>query len=122
MEGAGSFRGDASLRTWLTAILINRVREMWRMPVLANIDASPDLMLDPRTIDELQRVDPIDLARALGEMPHGYREVVVLHDIEGFTHEEIGATLGVAPGTSKSQLARGRRWLRQALLKPSDPT
>jgi RNA polymerase sigma-70 factor (ECF subfamily) len=48
-------------------------------------------------------------------MPEGYREIVLLHDLEGFTHEEIGQLLGVEPGTSKSQLSRGRRWLRRTL-------
>jgi RNA polymerase sigma-70 factor (ECF subfamily) len=50
-------------------------------------------------------------------MPDGYREIVLLHDVEGFTHEEIGQLLGIETGTSKSQLARGRRWLR-ATLQP----
>ena len=48
-------------------------------------------------------------------MPAGYHEVLLLHDVEGFTHEEIGGILGIEIGTSKSQLARGRRWLRSRL-------
>ena len=59
----------------------------------------------------------IDLERALALLPAGYRAVLVLHDVEGFTHEEIAGMLGVVPGTSKSQLSCARRAMRQ-LLEP----
>jgi RNA polymerase sigma-70 factor (ECF subfamily) len=61
----------------------------------------------------------IDLERAIAALPDGYRAVLVLHDIEGMQHEEIGATLEISSGTSKSQLHRARRALR-ALLAPAD--
>ncbi|HXO41405.1 MAG TPA: sigma-70 region 4 domain-containing protein, partial [Thermoanaerobaculia bacterium] len=54
----------------------------------------------------------IDLERAIRELPDGYREVFILHDVEGLTHEEIGGQLGIDAGTSKSQLSRARRALR----------
>ena len=54
---------------------------------------------------------------AIDGLADGYREVVVLHDIEGFTHEEIAGLLGIEPGTSKSQLSRARRILRAALAR-----
>lgn len=57
----------------------------------------------------------IDVERALADLPAGYREVVVLHDVEGYTHREIGELLGIEEGTSKSQLARGRTRLRRLL-------
>ena len=57
----------------------------------------------------------IDLERALASLPNHQLIVVVLHDIEGFTHEEIGAQLGVAEGTSKATLSRARHALRLAL-------
>jgi RNA polymerase sigma-70 factor (ECF subfamily) len=55
------------------------------------------------------------LTRAIDELPEGYRMVFVMHDVEGYTHEEIGDTLGVHPGTSKAQLFRARARLREAL-------
>ncbi len=57
----------------------------------------------------------IDLERAFERLPAGYRVVLVLHDIEGYTHDEVGELLGISPGTSKSQLSRARAWLRSAL-------
>jgi RNA polymerase sigma-70 factor (ECF subfamily) len=50
---------------------------------------------------------------SLAALPDGYREVLVLHDVEGLTHEEIGAALGIAAGTSKSQLFHARRAVRR---------
>jgi RNA polymerase sigma-70 factor (ECF subfamily) len=61
----------------------------------------------------------MDLEAALTRLPPGYRTVILLHDVEGFTHEEIGEKLGISANTSKSQLSRGRRLLR-SLLAPED--
>jgi len=57
----------------------------------------------------------MDLERFIGELPEGYREVLVLHDIEGYSHEEIGRLLQIEVGTSKSQLSRARKSLRASL-------
>src|SRR6202023_248903 len=59
-----------------------------------------------------QGPERIDLERAIRELPDGYREVFILHDVEGLTHQEIGGQLGIDAGTSKSQLSRARRALR----------
>jgi RNA polymerase sigma-70 factor (ECF subfamily) len=59
----------------------------------------------------------LDLDKALETLPPGARAVFVLHDVEGYKHEEIGGMLGVSPGTSKSQLHRARQTLRGLLLK-----
>jgi RNA polymerase sigma-70 factor (ECF subfamily) len=59
----------------------------------------------------------MDLQAAMAQLPHGARTVFVLHDVEGYRHEEIGTLLGVSPGTSKSQLHRARQALRVLLLK-----
>lgn len=109
------FLWKSALRTWLIAILVNCVREIQRgrshVP-LEDAEATGALL----PTEELPGVvDPIDLDRALAGMPPRCREVLVLHDIEGFTHENIGTILDITPGTSKSQLSRGRRWLRRAL-------
>jgi RNA polymerase sigma-70 factor (ECF subfamily) len=59
----------------------------------------------------------MDLQAAIEQLPHGARQVFVLHDVEGYKHEEIGDMLGVSPGTSKSQLHRARQTLRGLLNK-----
>ena len=58
------------------------------------------------------------LERAMNQLPDGMRQVLILHDVEGYTHEEIGEVLGVSAGTSKSQLFKARAKMRE-LLKPS---
>jgi RNA polymerase sigma-70 factor (ECF subfamily) len=57
----------------------------------------------------------MDIRRALDALPEGFREVLVLHAVGGYTHEEIALVLDIAPGTSKSQLSRARRALRSEL-------
>ena len=57
----------------------------------------------------------LDLERAIAGLPEGAREIFILHDVEGFRHAEIGRLLGLSPGTSKGQLHRARRMLKEAL-------
>jgi RNA polymerase sigma-70 factor, ECF subfamily len=114
VEGLHRFRGASTLRTWLTGVLLNRVREFTRMRRHVGLDDAGELAA-AEMVTLGHDVDPIDLERALTALPPGYREVVLLHDVEGYTHEEIGRLLDVEPGTSKSQLARGRRRLRRIL-------
>lgn len=111
------FEWRSALLTWLIGILVRCCRETWRanvefvvLPVEAEFE-------EP----EIESSSLLDLEHALGTLPPGYREVLVLHDVEGFTHEEIARALGVVPGTSKSQLARARRMLRRQLEEPMKP-
>jgi RNA polymerase sigma-70 factor (ECF subfamily) len=114
VERMNGFRWESSLRTWLASIAVNccreRLRTGWRwvqaddtLPERANAEGPP-----------LELTLAVD--RAIGTLPAGCRGVFVLHDIEGRTHEEIGALLDITPGTSKSQLFYARRHLR-ALLR-----
>lgn len=108
------FEARSTLRTWLVGFVMNRWREARRSSAASTVELSDDVAAcasDPLP----HRVEPIDLQAAINRMPPRYREVIVLHDVEGFTHEEIATMLGIEPGTSKSQLARGRAWVRQAL-------
>jgi RNA polymerase sigma factor (sigma-70 family) len=121
MQASARFHGRAGVRTWLTGILINRVREMLRARPLESLDLMPDLAeSDGERAD--RAVEAMDVTRVLALMPDRFREVLVLHDLQGFTHDEVAATLGIAPGTSRSQLARGREWLRRALRIPPETT
>lgn len=108
------FRHAASLRTWLTGFVVNVAREMQR--------PRADVIPFENLTDELEsnaadpaRLAETDLTPQLRELPEGYRTVLVLHDLEGLTHAEIGAALGISAGTAKSQLARARAAMRALL-------
>jgi RNA polymerase sigma-70 factor (ECF subfamily) len=65
-------------------------------------------------------VDRIALKNAIAELPNGYRNVFILHDVEGFEHEEVARLMGISVGTSKSQLHKARLKLRGLLIKEQD--
>jgi RNA polymerase sigma factor (sigma-70 family) len=109
VRGLSGFRRDSSFPTWLTGIGIRCALEIIRKRL-------PDDTTDPPDVGAAGAPDlTIDLDRAIAALPDGYRVVLVLHDVEGFTHEEIGRLLEVEPGTSKSQLFHARRALRLRL-------
>jgi RNA polymerase sigma-70 factor (ECF subfamily) len=121
----GTFRWESSLRTWLISIALNCAREKARVAGRETsveygegAAAAHRVAEAPTTAPSLgpQSVEPIDLARAIDALPDGYRRVLLLHDLEGYTHDEIGRLLGVEPGTSKSQLHRARARVRARLL------
>jgi len=112
VEGLDSFAWRSNLSSWLGGIAINCARELWREARTRNETALVDEVAAPRPVAADERVD---LERAIERLPDGYREVFVLHDVEGYTHQEIGGLLGIEPGTSKSQLSRARQRLRTAL-------
>ncbi|HEV2687042.1 MAG TPA: sigma-70 family RNA polymerase sigma factor [Bryobacteraceae bacterium] len=101
----GRFRWESSLRTWLAGIAVNCCREILRDRTPQG-EPAPEEAIQPRSLD-LE-----DLVRRL---PDGCRQILVLHDIEGYTHQEIGALIGIAEGTSKHQLFRARGKLREWL-------
>jgi RNA polymerase sigma-70 factor (ECF subfamily) len=116
-EKLGDFRRESALSTWLCSIAmsvsLNGLRKVkrFREREVALDDAAP-VGFTPREADPDLKTR---LAQAIEDLPEGYRAVFVMHDVEGFTHEEIGRALGVQPGTSKAQLFRARAKLRQAL-------
>lgn len=114
VEGLSSFAWRSSLSSWLGGIAINCARELWREARTRSETALAEEIpvAAPRLLAPEERVD---LERAIERLPAGYREVFVLHDVEGYTHEEIGGLLGIESGTSKSQLSRARQRLRAAL-------
>jgi RNA polymerase sigma factor (sigma-70 family) len=122
-DALGGFAWRSSLATWLAGVLVNRVRELRRARrrELPADDADAAALADALTNGAVDGgplpgdADRLDLERAIAALAPRYREVLVLHDVEGFTHEEIGALLGIEPGTSKSQLARARDRVRRAL-------
>ena len=119
VERLGEFAWRSQLRTWLAGIAIHWSREDARR---RRRDAS--VALDDEALPApgaSAPIDRMDLERAVSELPEGYRAALLLHDVEGFTHEEIAAALGVDEGTSKSQLFRARRSLRLMLQPGGKP-
>jgi RNA polymerase sigma-70 factor (ECF subfamily) len=102
------FRWESRLSTWLGGIALNACREA-RRERGGGAAAAPEPTARP------PREERLDLERALARVADGYREVLVLHDVLGHTHAEIGELLGIDAGTSKSQLSRARRAVREAL-------
>lgn len=112
-----SFRGSSALSTWLHRLTVNVVlghlRGAGRRP-LDGADPAEDEVPE-RSQHAPKLADAIDLERAISTLPEGARTVFVLHDVEGFRHQEISHLAGIAVGTSKAQLHRARRLLRKAL-------
>jgi RNA polymerase sigma-70 factor (ECF subfamily) len=109
------FRGESSFGTWLYRLAVNvalmDIRSRNADPVsMVDEDNLPDHGETPFCAAERE-----ELERAIGKLPPRARAVLVLHDVEGWRHEEIGAELGMAVGSSKAQLHRARGLLRKVL-------
>jgi RNA polymerase sigma-70 factor (ECF subfamily) len=114
-----SYRGDASLGTWLFRLATNLCLDLLRSrrAAMARQTASLDAPDAPTIASSssgpiLGVVDRLDLERALTLLPPGAREVFILHDVEGLEHKEIARLLAMSEGASKSQLHKARRRLR----------
>jgi RNA polymerase sigma-70 factor (ECF subfamily) len=113
------FRGDSAVGTWLYRLAVNYcldyVRSRRGKMVKLTTQLDVDNGWEPSIRDD-RAADRLDLERAIRLLPDGCREVFVLHDVEGYNHQEIAAMLGIAEGTSKSQVFKARQKLR-AILK-----
>jgi len=116
-EGLRRFSGGSSFRTWLAGVVVNCSREHIRARAQSRSLPSAGLASPPAGPSPEREMD---VRRALDALPDGFREVLVLHDVGGYTHEEIALVLEIAPGTSKSQLSRARRALRTELASTEE--
>lgn len=110
-----TFRGEARFSTWLHRIAVNSALQAVRKDKTRRKREAPlpDVIpVPPRVGDTLMARK---LEEALAALPEGMRKVLILHDVEGYTHEEVGAALGVTSGTSKSQLFKARAKMRKML-------
>jgi RNA polymerase sigma-70 factor (ECF subfamily) len=105
-----AFRGDAKFSTWLASIGLRIAWRRLRADPVAEVGLDDSLRQAPAS-----ETDRLDLERSLTHLSDSQRAVLVLHDAQGFTHDEIGALLGIPAGTSRSLLTRGRRLVRQLL-------
>jgi RNA polymerase sigma-70 factor (ECF subfamily) len=120
-----SFRGDSAFSTWLHRIAVNIVIARFRKKGLREV--SLEETLEPNEEDSPRKeiaapdqnlsgsIDRVNLERAMEALPPGYRSIFVLHDIEGYEHNEIAEMMGCSIGNSKSQLHKARMRLRKVL-------
>ncbi|MEX2115877.1 MAG: RNA polymerase sigma factor [Bacteroidota bacterium] len=116
-EMLGTFRGESAFSSWLHRVAVNIV--------LVDIRSERRYQQRVTTVDDLEQYDrehpmtgpgeSIDLETAMARLPKQARAIFVLHDIEGYRHEEIAKTMGLAVGTTKAQLHRARKLLREVL-------
>ena len=113
----GSFRGDSAFSSWLYPLTVNVALSERRSR--RRRDARIFATDDPESLEKAPGTPRpeagFDLQKAMAALPPGARAIFVLHDVEGRTHDEIAAMLNLATGTSKAQLFRARRLLREAL-------
>ena len=116
-----SFRGESAFTTWLHRLTVNQVLMHFRKRSVRSELTTEDGEM-PETAEigseqpsSLPIIDRIALETAISELPPGYRSVFVLHDVEGYEHEEIAKILGCNVGTSKSQLHKARMKLRRLI-------
>ena len=116
-----SFRGDAALGTWLYRLAMNQILDHVRSRA-ARTGQMTDGLDDATLLADTgshrladRAIDRMDLERAMGELPEGCRAAFVLHDVEGLEHREVSDVLGIAEGTSKSQVHKARLRLRNLL-------
>jgi RNA polymerase sigma-70 factor (ECF subfamily) len=117
----GSFRGDSSLGTWLYRLAMNHCLDVLRSRQ-ARMGQQTDSLeadeaMEPSAAPVLGAVSRIDLDRAIGRLPPACRAAFLLHDVEGFGHQEVGTILGISEGTSKSQVHKARLRLRGLLRR-----
>ncbi len=116
----GSYKGESSLGTWLYRLGVNACLDRLRSKArrnelrtqLLDTDQPPELNGTAQSIGIVHR---LDLERAIRDLPDGCRAAFLLHDVEGFEHREVATMLGIAEGTSKSQVHKARCRLRAAL-------
>ena len=120
----GSFRGESAFTTWLHRLTVNQVLMHWRKKSVKLEQTAEDEESLPESVapgranpHAMPIVDRIALEKAIAQLPPGYRLTFVLHDVEGYEHEEIARMMGCSVGTSKSQLHKARHKLR-GLLTP----
>jgi RNA polymerase sigma-70 factor (ECF subfamily) len=123
-EKLPQFRGDSAFGTWLYRLAVNHLLTRWRSQGLRRARFLDDEKVLERAMETVPArpagVDlQMDVEAGIARLPDGSRAVFVLHDVEGYRHEEIAQMLGINEGTSKSQLHRARMALRGFLTQPA---
>ncbi len=125
-----SFRSQGSLEGWMRRIMVNTTLEILRKKdvfknsvelsqsnLLINDTTEPESDANDQDDPDVMHISTETLTRVLSEMPQGFRTVFNLYAVDQYTHKEIGGMLGISEGTSKSQYARARSWLKRKLTE-----
>jgi RNA polymerase sigma-70 factor (ECF subfamily) len=121
----GSFRGESAFTTWLHRLTVNHVlmhfrkRRVRSERTTGNGDLPVEVVAGTSDPKRMRVVDRILLSEVIAQLPEGYREAIIMHDVEGLEHREIAQIRGRSIGTSKSQLYRGRTMLRALITQGS---
>jgi RNA polymerase sigma-70 factor, ECF subfamily len=107
-----TFRNESSFSTWLCSVGTRAALDYLRK---GRRHIADSLFDDDAPAVAVSNDERMDIEHAIARLAPGYRMVLLLHDVEGFTHEEIALQLGIAPGTSKAQLFKARRAMRTLL-------
>ena len=111
-----AFEGRSAFGTWLHRIAVNEVLSHGRNHgTRVEAESIEDTVAEQRGDGDYDAGEVMDVERALATLPEGARHVVVLQAVYGYSHEEVAEMLGIAVGTCKAQLHRGRRLLRERL-------
>ena len=112
------YRGDGSFEGWIKRIMVNTAIESYRKNVRSmNVVPIEDAYEQPATGFDFSRLGMQDLMKVIQKLADGYRIVFNMYIIEGYSHKEIGETLGISESASKSQLSRARAILREEITK-----
>jgi RNA polymerase sigma-70 factor, ECF subfamily len=123
-----TFKGNSALSTWLYRITVNTVLMHFRKKVLKQVSLDQPSSYDTKMVqrDYGSRdgrlsglVDRITLTRAIKDLPDGYRTIFLLHEVDGYEHQEIAKILNCCVGNSKSQLYKAKLRIREFLAKPA---
>ena len=121
-DNLSKFRGESSLKTWVSRVMVNNaLNHIKKNSKIQFVSIDPgldfDVMDDAECLEDLEVIHPEMLLELIQELPVGYRTILNLYAVEGFTHKQIAESLGIAEGTSKSQLAKARVFLKKSLEK-----
>ena len=122
----GSFRGESAFTTWLHRMTVNQVlmhfrKRSTKSELTTEEGETPvQIVRGTENPNAMPVIDRISLERAVQQLPPGYRTVFILHDVEGYEHDEIARMLGVSEGTSKSQLHKARLKLRGLIRQQAE--
>lgn len=117
-QKVAEYRGDGSFEGWMRRVMVNTAIESYRKNLRTlNVVPIEDAYEPPSTGFDFSRLGMQDLLKVIQKLSDGYRMVFNMYAIEGYSHKEIAATLGISEGASKSQLSRARAILKEEIIK-----
>lgn len=122
-----TYKGESAFSTWLHRLTVNQVLMHWRKRTVKFEKTTDEGVLPEQIVLGSERathmnvIDRLAIDEAISQLPDGYRRVFILHDIEGYEHEEVARILRCSIGTSKSQLHKARLKMRRLLKKKTNP-